>query len=78
MSEDSRDKAAALAEGMEAAGALIENLEQEVADLRSDLDRAAAALKAAQEKVRSSTSRRRSPTSNSGTPTSSSVSATST
>src|SRR5215208_6011345 len=53
MSEDPRDKAAALAEGMEAAGALIENLEQEVADLRSDLDRAAAALKAAQEEVSS-------------------------
>ena len=41
MSEDPRDKAAALAEGMGAAGALIENLEQEVADLRSDLDQAA-------------------------------------
>ena len=53
MSEDPRDKAAALAEGMEAAGALIENLEQEVADLRSDLDQAAAALKAAQEEVSS-------------------------
>jgi chromosome segregation ATPase len=53
MSEDPKDKAAALAEGMEAAGALIENLEQEVADLRSDLDRAAAALKAAQEEVSS-------------------------
>jgi hypothetical protein len=53
MSEDPRDKAAALAEGMEAAGALIENLEQEVADLRSDLDQAAVALKAAQEEVSS-------------------------
>ena len=53
MSEDPRDKAAALAEGMEAAGALIENLEQEVADLRNDLDQAAAALKAAQEEVSS-------------------------
>ena len=31
---------------MEAAGALIENLEQEVADLRSALDQAAVALKA--------------------------------
>ena len=41
MSEDPSEKAAALAEGMEAAGALIENLEQEVADLRSDLDQAA-------------------------------------
>ncbi len=36
MSEDPRDEAAALAEGMEAAGALIENLEREVADLRND------------------------------------------
>jgi chromosome segregation ATPase len=53
MSEVPRDKAAALAEGMEAAGALIENLEQEVADLRIDLDEAAAALKAAQEEVSS-------------------------
>jgi DNA repair exonuclease SbcCD ATPase subunit len=53
MSEDSRDKEAALAEGMEAAGALIENLEQEVADLRSDLEHAAVALKAAQEEVSS-------------------------
>jgi chromosome segregation ATPase len=53
MSEDPRDKAAALAEGMEAAGALIENLEQEVADLRSDVDQAAVALKAAQEEVSS-------------------------
>ena len=53
MSEDPRDKAAALAEGMEAAGALIENLEQEVADLRSALDQAAVALKAAQEEVSS-------------------------
>jgi hypothetical protein len=51
MSEDPKDEAAVLAEGMEAAGALIENLEQEVADLRSDLDRAAVALKAAQEEV---------------------------
>jgi chromosome segregation ATPase len=53
MSEDPRDKAAALAEGMEAAGALIENLEQEVADLRSDVAQAAVALKAAQEEVSS-------------------------
>jgi DNA repair exonuclease SbcCD ATPase subunit len=53
MSEDPRDEAATLAEGMEAAGALIENLEQEVADLRSDLDQAAAALKAAQKEVSS-------------------------
>ena len=53
MSEDPRDEAAALADGMEAAGALIENLEQEVADLRSDLEQASAALKAAQEEVSS-------------------------
>jgi hypothetical protein len=53
MSEDPKDRAAALAEGMEAAGALIENLEQEVSDLRSALDEAAAALKAAQEEVSS-------------------------
>jgi chromosome segregation ATPase len=53
MSDDPRDKAAALVEGMEAAGALIENLEQEVAELRSDLDEAVAALKAAQEEVSS-------------------------
>jgi chromosome segregation ATPase len=53
MSEDPKDEAAVLAEGMEAAGALIENLEQEVADLRSDLDQAAVALKAAQEEVSS-------------------------
>ena len=32
MSEDPRDPAAELAEGMEAAGALIESLEQEVAE----------------------------------------------
>jgi chromosome segregation ATPase len=53
MSEDPGEKAAALAEGMEAAGALIESLEQEVADLRSDLEQASAALKAAQEEVSS-------------------------
>ena len=40
MSEDPRDQAAALAEGMEAAGALIESLEQEVESLRSDLEQA--------------------------------------
>ena len=53
MSEDPRDEAAALAEGMEAAGALIENLEREVADLRNDVDQAVVALKAAQEEVSS-------------------------
>ena len=89
MSEDPRDKAAALAEGMEAAGALIENLEQEVADLRSDLDRAAVALKAAQEEVSTRAgaleekerarveAEKRSPHSSSSTRTSSSSSTTS-
>ena len=38
---------------MEAAGALIESLEQEVESLRSDLEGASAALKAAQEEVSS-------------------------
>ena len=53
MSEDPRDEAAALAEGMQAAGVLIESLEQEVADLRRDLEQASSALKAAQEEVSS-------------------------
>ena len=53
MTEDPRDPAADLAEGMEAAGALIESLEQEVESLRSDLEGASAALKAAQEEVSS-------------------------
>ncbi|HEX6708887.1 MAG TPA: hypothetical protein VF068_01025 [Rubrobacter sp.] len=53
MSEDSRETAAGLAEGMEAAGALIESLEQEVVNLRNDLEQAAVALKAAQEEVSS-------------------------
>src|SRR5918995_1818407 len=51
MSEDPRDPMAGLAEGMEAAGALIESLEGEVESLRSDLEEASAALKAAQEEV---------------------------
>jgi hypothetical protein len=38
MTGDPRDPAAGLAEGMEAAGALIESLEQEVASLRGDLE----------------------------------------
>ncbi|HEX7170557.1 MAG TPA: hypothetical protein VF206_06960, partial [Rubrobacter sp.] len=53
MTEDPRDPAADLAEGMETAGALIESLEQEVESLRSDLEGASAALKAAQEEVSS-------------------------
>jgi chromosome segregation ATPase len=53
MSEDPRDPAAGLAEGMEAAGALIESLEQEVASLRNDLEEASEALKAAQQEVAS-------------------------
>ena len=40
-----------LAKGMEAAGALIESLEEEVANLRRDLEQASVALKAAQEEV---------------------------
>ena len=51
MSEDPRDPLAGLAEGMEAAGALIESLEGEVESLRTDLEEAYAALKAAQEEV---------------------------
>src|ERR671911_188920 len=51
MSEDPRDPLAGLAEGMEAAGALIESLEGEVESLRTDLEEAYAALKAAQEEI---------------------------
>jgi chromosome segregation ATPase len=53
MSEDPRDPLAGLAEGMEAAGALIESLEGEVESLRTDLEEAYAALKTAQEEVSS-------------------------
>ena len=53
MSEDPRDPLAGLAEGMEAAGALIESLEGEVESLRTDLEEAYAALTAAQEEVSS-------------------------
>src|SRR5919199_3522320 len=53
MSEDPRDPLAGLAEGMEAAGALIESLEGEVESLRIDLEEAYAALKAAQSEVSS-------------------------
>jgi hypothetical protein len=51
MSEDPRDPLAGLAEGMEAAGALIESLEGEVESLRADLEEAYTALKTAQEEV---------------------------
>src|SRR4051812_45478831 len=51
MTEDPRDSLAGLAEGMEAAGALIESLEGEVESLRTDLEEAYTALKAAQEEV---------------------------
>jgi chromosome segregation ATPase len=53
MSEDPRDPLTGLAEGMEAAGALIESLEGEVESLRTDLEEAYAALQAAQEEVSS-------------------------
>jgi exonuclease VII large subunit len=53
MSEDPRDPLAGLAEGMEAAGALIESLEGEVDSLRTDLEEAYVALKAAQAEVSS-------------------------
>lgn len=56
MTEDPRDPAAGLAEGMEAAGALIESLEQEVQSLRGDLEEASEALKVAHEQVSSSAS----------------------
>jgi hypothetical protein len=51
MSEDPRDPLAGLAEGMEAAGALIESLEGEVESLRGDLEAASTALQRAQEEV---------------------------
>lgn len=51
MSERSEDTSAGLASSLEAAGALIESLEEEVAGLRRDLDAATAALRAAGEEV---------------------------
>ena len=51
MSGEPRDPVAELAKGMEAAGALIESLEDEVANLRRDLEKASVALKSAQEEV---------------------------
>ena len=49
--KDPKDPVSELAQGMEAAGALIESLEEEVASLRRDLEEASVALKAAQEEV---------------------------
>jgi chromosome segregation ATPase len=54
VSEDPRRTVAELAKGMEAAGALIESLEEEAANLRHDLERATAGLRAAQTEVSSS------------------------
>ena len=51
MNGEPRDQVGELAKGMEAAGALIESLEEEVANLRRDLEQASVALKAAQEEV---------------------------
>ena len=51
VSEEPRDQVDELARGIEAAGALIESLEEEVANLRRDLEQASVALKAAQEEV---------------------------
>jgi hypothetical protein len=51
MSDEREDAAAGLASGLEAAGALIESLEEEVAGLRQELESATAALKSAQEDI---------------------------
>jgi hypothetical protein len=51
MTGEPRDPAEELARGMEAAGALIESLEEEVANLRRDLEQASVALRAAQEEA---------------------------
>jgi chromosome segregation ATPase len=51
VSGEPRNPAEELARGMEAAGALIESLEEEVANLRRDLEHASVALRAAQEEV---------------------------
>ena len=51
VSEDPTRTVAELAKGMEAAEALIESLEEEAAGLRRDLERATAALRAAQSEV---------------------------
>jgi chromosome segregation ATPase len=52
--EDPRRTVVELAKGMEAAGALIESLEEEAANLRRDLERATATLRTAQVEVASS------------------------
>src|SRR3712207_1900130 len=49
--EPERDPSEELARGMEAAGALIDSLEEEVANLRRDLEQASVALRTAQEEV---------------------------
>ena len=49
--EPERDPAEELARGIEAAGALIESLEEEVFNLRRDLEQASVALRAAKEEV---------------------------
>ena len=49
--EPGRDRSEELARGIEAAGALIESLEEEVANLRRDLEQAGVALRTAQEEV---------------------------
>ena len=54
MDEDPRRTVAELAKGMEAAGALIESLEEEAANLRRDLEHATATLRTAQVEVASS------------------------
>ena len=54
MDEDPRRTVVELAKGMEAAGALIESLEEEAANLRRDLERATATLRTAQVEVASS------------------------
>ena len=51
MSGEPRNPAEELAKGMQVAGALIESLEEEVANLRHDLEQAGVALKAAQQEV---------------------------
>ena len=54
MDEDPRRTVAELAKGMEAAGALIESLEEEAANRRRDLERATATLRTAEVEVASS------------------------
>src|SRR5918999_1789002 len=51
MTGEPRDPSEDLVRGMEAAGTLIESLEEEVANLRRDLEQASVALRAAQEEI---------------------------